>query len=98
MRAYLDGLYQKTSHYSPAVGRAYPKLPPINTDIDSAFSNPLLVGRSKTRLRESCNAAIDELYIFEGHLNQDLVQALARAMLEEGYVLVDMDSFLIFTG
>lgn len=78
--AYIDGFYEKTHrHHSPAVGRAYAEAPAIDTDISGAFSNPLLIGRSKTRLRDSCNAAIDELYIFDGHLSQDLVYALARA-------------------
>ncbi len=76
--AYVDGRYEPTYHHSPRTGGTYPPTPPIDTDISSSSSNPLLIGRSKTRPRASCNAAIDELYIFEGSLGHDLVYSLAH--------------------
>ncbi len=71
---YLDGRWEPT-HFSGANAREIP----VRTATGRAGVNPLLIGRSKTRREVSCDAALDELFIFEGYLRHDLVYSLAHA-------------------
>ncbi len=77
VQLYVDGVYEPSHHYGIVPPGAKP--PPVDTRVGGPASNPLLIGRSKHSPAGSCDAALDELYIFDGYLDPGLVYSLAHA-------------------
>ncbi len=55
-----------------------PTQPEVDTAVGGPQDIPLQIGRSRTREDASCNADLDELYIFEGRLGIDTIRPLAN--------------------
>ncbi len=72
---YVDGRREQTYFDShPGVS------PPGFTDTSDPNAIPLLIGRSKGSPEKSCNATIDEVFIFDGYAGQNIIEMLANPM------------------
>ncbi len=71
---YLDGQADRARFVSSQRGAEGP----VDTITGTAGASPLIVGRSRSNHAKSCNAVLDELYIFDRMLSQDAVRLLAN--------------------